>query len=112
MLWCARNQTTTIMLYGIIPLTGKWLAIIDVIIVILIYGNGYPLLGVFAAAPLVLAYLYALERLPGLGYQVTRQEVQATRAQARYNESYYEEVRKREQEREERERLRKLFEGD
>ncbi len=112
MLWCARNQTTTIMLYGFIPLTGKLLAVVDIIIVILLYGNGYPLLGAFACAPLVLAYFYGLDKLPGLSYAgAPKQAVQATRAQARYGEKYYDDVKKREQERDERERLRKLFEG-
>ena len=111
MVWCARYPNTSIMLYGIIPVPGRWLALIDVIIVILIYGSGIPLLGVFAAAPLGLAYAYGLGKLPRLGYRQHVEEKHATRAQARYGESYYDDVKKREQEREEKERLRKLFEG-
>jgi signal transduction histidine kinase len=112
MLWCARNQTTTIMLYGIIPLSGKWLAVVDVVAVLLLFGNGAALQGVFAALPLVGLYLYALDRIPGLAYRPAPRPTQATRAQARYDDRYYDDVKKREQEREERERLRKLFEGD
>ncbi|MEZ0324737.1 MAG: hypothetical protein ACAH95_02435 [Fimbriimonas sp.] len=111
MLWCARNQTTTILLYGFIPLSGKWLAIVDLIIIFLIYGNGYPLLGLFAVAPLILAYFYGFGKLPALSYRAAPREVHATRAQKQYKQSYYDDVKKREMEREERERLRKLFEG-
>jgi hypothetical protein len=111
MLWCARNQTTTIMLYGIIPLTGKWLAIVDLVIILLLYGNGNPLLGAIACVPLVLAYLYGLEKFPGLSYRGVPKAVHATRAQSRYKEEYFDEVKDRERERQERERLRKLFEG-
>ncbi len=111
MLWCARNQTTTIMLYGVIPLSGKWLAVLDLVIIFLLYGNGYPLLGAFAIAPLIGFYLYGLGRVPGVSYLHAPKQVQATRAQARYDQTYYDDVKKREQEREERERLRKLFEG-
>jgi hypothetical protein len=110
MVWCARYPNTSIMLYGIVPVPGRWLAVIDVVIVVLLYGNGLPLLGVFAAAPLALAYLYGLGKLP-FRYQARVEEKQATRAQARYGEKYYDDVKKREQEREEKERLRKLFEG-
>ena len=109
--WCARNMTSTIMIYGLIPVSGKWLAVLNVIIVILLYGLGAPLLGVIAAVPLVLAFFFGAERIPGLNYRGVPKQVQATRAQARYDDKYYDDVRKREKEREERERLRKLFEG-
>jgi membrane associated rhomboid family serine protease len=111
MVWCARNMTQVVMLNGFIPLSGKWLAVVDTVVLVLLYGFPVPLFGVICALPLVFVFLYASGRIPWLSIEPQRREVHATRAQARYKESYYDDVRKREQERDERERLRKLFES-
>jgi hypothetical protein len=113
--WCTRNQSAVINMYGILPLSGKWLGWLTVVITLFSMGLGNPVLGALACLHLAVAWAFAADRLPlafaGGVRRAKKDEVQATRAQARYDETYYDEVRKREKEREERERLRKLFES-
>lgn len=113
-IWCARNQTAQIRLWGILPLTGKWLAVLLAALTFFSFGTGVPLFGVVALIPLALSWFYGLRRLPQLDLSGARREteVQTTRGgQVTYNEAYFDDVKRREKERDERERLRKLFEG-
>ncbi len=108
-IWGFRHPTATIRLFAILPITGFWLALLSVVIVFVDYAHP-PLLGVFACLPLLLAYLFATDRLPGLRYAVAVAQYQPSKAQQEKERRYFDDVRKREQERAERERLRKLFE--
>lgn len=111
--WGARNPHQNILLFGIIPIPGWILAWLTVALTLFGYGSMYraPLIGGFAVLHLGLAYLFATNRIPGLLYSreqaPRRSQLKATEARDR---SYYDDVKKREQERAERERLRKLFE--
>jgi hypothetical protein len=108
--WGTRNQNQFIRLMFLIPIQGKWLAILATVLVFFGYGTGAPLMGVFAIAPLALAHLYAANRLPipyGRSYSPSR----PTKVQQQRDQKYFDDVKRREQERAERERLRKLFEG-
>jgi len=116
-LWCTRNPSHTIRVYMVIPVTGKWIAWITVACVLVGYGYEVPLMGIVDCIPLFLAYLYAANRLPRLAYgsggvyQATQKEA-TTRGQVMYDQSYFDEVKRREKEREERERLKKLLGED
>jgi membrane associated rhomboid family serine protease len=104
-IWGTRNPTATILLMFVIPIQGKWLAWLSAA---LVFFSTEPQLAPFAAAPLFLAYLFAANKIPFALY--TAGYAPAAKKTERYNKSYYEEVRKREKEREDRDRLRKLFE--
>lgn len=111
LLWCARNQNAQIRLYGIIPLTGRMLAIGLAIITLLGYGLMNPLMGGAALIPLVIGWLMGTGKVPIPGSRRTAKREAVTRGQVPYDDSYFTDVKRREREREERERLRKLFEG-
>ncbi len=111
-IFCIRNQSMQFNLWGILPLTGKWIAVIIVAGLLFQFGSVAPLLGVFAVLHLGLAYLYANNQIPFLPYAVAGYQNYKPSKQERERQSkYFDEVRKREKDREERERLRKLFEG-
>jgi membrane associated rhomboid family serine protease len=118
-IWCLRNQTQEIRLYGVIPLTGKILAVVTVIVNILISGAGNPLFGLVASIHLGIAALFALNMIPFWTYSRGASSFGKTKLSDRPNlkksermdKGYYDDVKKREKEREERERLRKMFES-
>jgi hypothetical protein len=117
--WCVRNQTAQIMMYGLIPLSGKILAWVTVALTILVSGAGNPLFGVVCALHLALAWAFAANRIPlwsyspgrsGFGRTKLEEKAQLKKSE-RANKAYFDDVKKREKEREEKERLRKLFES-
>ena len=108
-MWGTRNPSTTILLMFIIPISGKWLAWLSAALVF--FQTEPHQLAPFAAFPLLLAYLFAANKLPVTYSRHDRRYIASAKKTDRYDRKYYEEVRKREQERAERERLRKLFES-
>jgi len=99
---------------AIIPIPGWLLAWLTAAITLFGYGTAYsaPLMGAFACLHLLLAYFYASNRIPNLAYgraggPTNYQNLKRTE---RMDKSYFDDVRKREQDRAEREKLRKLFE--
>ncbi len=122
LVWCVRNRTTNVMLFGFLPISGFWLGWGTVAATCLIFGAGAPVLGVLACVHLGVAALYALDRIPNLPYSAgatalwgrkvrVNEKEATTRGQVRYDDTYFEDVRRREKERAEQERLKKLF-GD
>jgi membrane associated rhomboid family serine protease len=116
-LWCTRNPTATIRIYMIIPIMAKWLGWFIVAGTVISYGSSKPLVGVLDCVPLLVAYLFASNRIPGLSYgpsqvfQATQKQA-TTRGQVMYDQSYFDEVKRRETEREEQARLKKLLGED
>ncbi len=112
-LWGARNRSASIMLYGLLPLSGTWLAALVAASVLFTYGAGNPLHGLLVALPLGLAWAFGLGRLPlaYAGGARRRKPEPVVKGGTKYDAAYYEGVKKREIEREEQERLRRLFEG-
>jgi hypothetical protein len=96
----------------IIPIQARWLGWLTVGMVLFGYGIGNPLFGLLACVHLGLAYLYAANYVPFLPYGTTRffRHKRYWKKSER-DETYIRDVKKREIERQERERLRKLFEG-
>lgn len=107
--WATRNPDLTVLFMFVIPLAGKWLGFIAAGIVLFDMGVGAPILGVLACVPLILAWLFATDRLPFSYSGVSGKR--ANWKPSERDDKYMDEVRKREKERQERERLRKLFEG-
>src|SRR2546421_141626 len=108
-MWGRENPTATILLMFIIPISGKWMAWLSAALVF--FQTQPPQLAPFAALPLLLAYLFAANKLPVSYSRHDRRYTAPAKKTERYDRKYYEEVRRREQDRNERERLRKLFES-
>lgn len=110
--WGTRNPEATVMVMFVLPLKGKWIAWIAAALVF--FGTSAQL-ALFAASPLLLAYFFAAEKIPGIPFTVraggSRASARERREQQRKFTDFREKIREREQERAERERLRKLFES-
>ncbi len=96
--------------FGIIPMTMKIVAIVVAVLTFFGYGTGAPMLGLAAVAPLALAW--------GLGSRQWQLHPGRSRADVKFErkkeaefDQFRDEVRRREIEREEKERLRRLFES-
>lgn len=111
MVWATRSPGATVNLYGIIPLTAKWLAILIALGTMFSYGFGNPMVGVAACTGYALAHLFAAGRIPGLAYRKVGGVYRPSKAAREKEDKYYDDVLRRERERDERERLRKLFES-
>lgn len=112
-LWCTRFASQSILVYGFIPMTGKWLAWLTVAMVFFLYGAMRPEFGILASIPLVIPWMYASDRIPNFAYgrYGGRTREQNLKRTERADKKYFEDVRRREQEGADRERLRKLFEN-
>lgn len=110
--WCARHPQAQVRLMMILPITGRWLALIVAAMTLFAYP---PMVGIFAVIPAALAWLWGSDRLPipyGARRNVWDQRIDA-KTLAREEEKKQrlrDEAFQRQKEREERERLRKLFE--
>lgn len=109
-IWCARNPNQTIMLMGLVPIQGKFLALFVGILDIMSLGTGSPLLGIFIAIPLVAAWFYGM-RPVAASYGSNRMTRAEQKARDRREQAFLDSVKDREKEREEREKLRRLFES-
>jgi membrane associated rhomboid family serine protease len=124
--WGTRNPTLPVMLMMIIPILGRWLAWLTAAIVFFNVTAMYnaPLVGAFGCVALFVGWLFASNRIPGVAYSRgawgpdwgfrSRGKPTVTPSSKKtdyMSQEYYDDVRRREQERAERERLKKLFEG-
>ena len=113
-LWCSRNKRMSILLWGILPLSGVLLAALIAISTVFMYGAGNPFYGLAMAAPLALVWAFGIEKLPISvtgGPKLRKAKLTVVKGGTKYDDKYYESVKDREIERAEQERLRKLFEG-
>ena len=111
--WATRNPNSQILFMMVIPILAKWVGWITVGLILFGYGSMNPYLGVVASIHMLVAYLYAANKIPFLLFSGTPRFTRKREGwkPTERNDAYFENVRKREQERAERERLRKLFEG-
>jgi len=110
-IWGTRNPDAPLTLMFVLPLTGRWMAWLSAAFVF--FGTIPPQMAPFAAAPLALAYFFAANKLPRISYKGGPRGIRGENASGTrrvYRQEYYDEVKRREIAREERERLRKLFE--
>ena len=114
-IWATRYPNMTIRLFMCIPVAAKWLGMIVVASVFFRYasGPGQMLTGFAAISGCILGWFYARNMIPKLPYGLRYGTMNSkpTRAEKARDQEYYDDVYRREKEREERERLRKLFEG-
>ncbi len=121
--WSVRNKTQTLSVYGVIPVRAYVLGWLASILLVLSYGSTVPVLGLFATLPLIIAFCFASDLIPRLSFSgdptarnrrrisPTEKEL-TTRGQVRYDQSYFDEVKRRELERLEKERLKQLLGED
>jgi hypothetical protein len=110
-LWAARNPNATVLLMMVIPVQAKWIGVISAAAVLFGIGTASPLVGVAALLPLALAAAYGLNRIPGVKFGESLADRKKGKAKDRQFNRFMDDVKKREKEREERERLRRLFES-
>ncbi len=110
-LWGIRARDQQVLFLFVLPIKAKWLAVLTALLVLFGYGTGAPIAGVFALLPLAAAWLYGDNRLPFLPYGRTAPKRRESNRKRQEFNRFVDDVRTREKQREERERLRKLFES-
>lgn len=116
--WCNRNRNASIRLWMVLPLPSRWLGWLVVASVFLSYVRPSPIVGVFACLHLILAWAYSSDKLHPLEfaaarpYRPTKPQEPIRMGGVTYDEKYYEDVKRREKERLEQERLKKLLGED
>lgn len=105
--WGTRNPNAPLTFMFVLPLTGRWLAWLSAIFVF--FGTSAQL-APFTLPVLVLAWAWAAEKLPFLPWSGYRPGARDRKREQR-EQAYRDTVQERVKEREERERLRKLFES-
>ena len=122
--WGVRNRSAVFMLYGVVPLNGIFIGWTFGALTLLMFGFQYPIIGVAACVPLAITYLFAVDRIPSVPFVPNgiiiplrrhidpKKKEATTRGQVQYDQAYFDDVKKREQERLVKERLRKLLGED
>jgi Der1-like family len=108
-MWATRNPLATVMIFGLVPVQARWIGVASAATIF--FGTS-PALAPFAGIPMILAWAFAANKLP-LQYAKPRSDrpTERYRKHPKEDDNYFADVKRREKEREERERLRKLFEG-
>jgi membrane associated rhomboid family serine protease len=115
-LWATRYPNMIVRLFMCIPVAAKWIGVLSVATVFFIYASTAELAvrGIMAILGCAVAFFYAKNLIPNLPYGLRHGTAfikpKPTKAQVAREKEYYDDVFRREKEREERERLRKLFE--
>jgi hypothetical protein len=111
--WAARNRSATVMFMFVIPIRATWLGLIGAGFIVVEYGWNAPIVGIVTAASLSLAWFYGLGRLPGLPFGNVPDLTSKVEKKKDDREfaRFMDDVKAREKERAEKERLRKLFES-
>ncbi|HWD37863.1 MAG TPA: hypothetical protein VG944_03385 [Fimbriimonas sp.] len=114
--WAARNQTARVAVFGLVEVNGIMMVPLAALMELVecsgfVGAAGPKYIGLFACLPMFLAYAFARNKLPGIPYAPSAMKPKVSKAQIQKEQSFFDEVRKREQDRAERERLRKLFES-
>jgi membrane associated rhomboid family serine protease len=109
---CARRPAEEICLWAVIRLKFFWIGLIMVAALVIENGVQNPVAGLIFLLPAALAWAYGDNRIPFLRYgKALATPANQKKAENRQFDQFYGKVRDRAKEREERERLRKLFEG-
>ncbi len=109
-LWAARNPLSPVCLMGFITVQARVVAFLMLASFFFTVGVGNIAGGVLGLIPMALTWAFAAGKLP-IAYAPTVVSESKTRFQIKNENKYFEDVRKREQERQEREKLKKLFEA-
>jgi hypothetical protein len=111
--WCLLNPSAQVMLFGLVPMATRVLMWLAAAAVVIEHGWGNPPVGLVTVLPLGLVWLYCTDRIPFLRFGAVP-DLAPKRAQRRQTnefDAYRDDVKRREREREEKERLRRLFEN-
>lgn len=106
--WGTRNPNAAITFMFVLPLTGKWLAWLSAA---LVFFGSTPQLAPFAASPLLLAYFFAANKLAFAPWSGASKIDKWEKKRDKRLLDLVDDSIERKKDREERERLRKLFEG-
>lgn len=105
--WATRHPSDNVLFMLMLPIQGRWIGWISVLFV---FFGSPPQLAPFAVIPLALVWAFADGRLP-ISFRPTQSRAGArSRSGLPIDDNFLSDVYRREKEREERERLRKLFE--
>lgn len=107
--WGTRYPHVQVLFMFVVRIEARWIAWISAGIVF--FGTMNPRLAIFAISPLILAHLFAANKLPIRYGRSAPSSGGAPKAPRWASDKYVADVKAREKEREERERLRKLFES-
>lgn len=111
--WSIRYPKTRVRVMFVAEVEGKWLGIVAGAFTLL-SATPYQV-APFSALGLLFAWVFAANKIPFFPYGRPLEQIKSSKTFGRGiqapREGYFDEVRRREKEREERERLRKLFEG-
>lgn len=90
----------------------KWIALFSGLSILFLYGAGAPFAGILLALPMLFSWFYGLNKIPIItqGQNIFTAKAEKKKSNREFDE-FRSKVRDKEQERQERERLRKLFEG-
>jgi len=119
--WCNRNRNASLRVWMVLPLPSRWLGWLIGAAVFLTYIRPSPIVGAFACLHLVVAWAYASDKLPfdfgdarprSRAYRPTKPQEPIRMGGVTYDEKYYDDVKRREKERLEQERLKKLLGED
>lgn len=105
--WATRHPSDNVLFMLMLPIQARWIGLISVLFV---FFGSPPQLAPFAVCPLALVWAFADNRLP-ISYGSSAARKGARSRSGPIDDSFLSDVYHREKEREERERLRKLFEG-
>lgn len=111
MAWCGANSEAEIRLFLVFPIKGKWLALFEVGLVFFAFGYPHWIQGIAFVLPLALFWFLGTGKIPlpvGRRFFVPKAPLKKTE---REFDKYRDEIHRRATEREEKERLRKLFES-
>lgn len=111
--WALLNWGATIKLFMIIPVPASVIAYLCLAAVVIEYGLGSPLVGVFAALPILVSWLYVTNRISFMRFGQVPDLASAKQAKKETKEfdTYMDKVRAREQDRKEKDKLRKMLES-
>lgn len=108
-MWATRAPLAVVKVFGILPVQARWLGVLGAAF---IFFSAPPKIAPFLLIPLGLIWAFADNRLPiRYGKPRGKTPTETYRKHWKEDENYFSDVKRREKEREERERLRKLFEG-
>ena len=111
--WALLNWGSTINLFMIIPVPCSVIVYLTIAAVVIEHGIRVPLVGVFTALPLLISWLYVTNRIAIMPFGKVPDVAgvkQKKKDDREFNE-YMDKVREKEQDRKEKERLRKMFES-
>jgi hypothetical protein len=55
--WATINPLVSVMIYGLVPIQARWIAIFEVLVIYFVYYEGFPYIGLFVLFGCLVAYL-------------------------------------------------------